>query len=188
MLRLDVDSYFQYVVGFSSFLNICTTTNLALVLSFFNVAKFRSDQLMGSLMHPVVQKTFGYWSQAKLVQNALFNSFWEFVASVCDGLPGVTLLSWKTDELRPFRLSYSQSQVMAEGCKPSPTALFTKWYRRGMDVWGTRNCWNIVQSSFIPLLSFWGCQSCDADIRPLGASVTLLKFFPLSLVTKQPAQ
>ena len=30
---------------------------------------------MGSLMHPAVQKIFGYWSQAKLAQNALFNSF-----------------------------------------------------------------------------------------------------------------
>lgn len=37
-------------------LNLCTVTNLALVLSLLNVAKFKSDQLMGGLMHAVVQK------------------------------------------------------------------------------------------------------------------------------------
>lgn len=37
-------------------LNLCTVTNLALVLCLLNVSEFKSDRLMGGLMHAVVQK------------------------------------------------------------------------------------------------------------------------------------
>lgn len=163
-------------MGFSSFLNLFTMTNLALVLSFFSVAKFRSDQLVGSLMHPVVQKTFGYWIQAKLARNALVNSFWEFVASVCNGLTGVTL-SQKTDQLRPFSLSYSLSQVMGEGCKPGQSVLFAH------KLWMCEVPRTPVTLYVIHRLSVLRCWR-----TPPRDSVTLLKLFPLCLVTKQPTQ
>jgi len=145
---------------------------------------------MSSLMHPLVQKIFGYWSQAKLAQNAVFNSFWEYVTSVCDRLPSFTLLSQQTDQTRLLLLSYSLSEVMAEGCKPSPSMLFSEWYCR------SRGCMRypkllcntvlIVPHSFAVI---WRLSvSCDAGIRSLGASVILLKHFHLCLITKQPAQ
>lgn len=156
-------------------------TNVALVLSFFSVAKFRSDQLMGSLMHPVVQKAFGYWSQMKLAQNVFFNSFSEFVTSVCGWTARCHLAVPGDRSAQTFSFLLFSTWSNGWRLQAQPKCAVQCDTAEAVDP--------VTFTSPISLLSLSGCQSLAMLMYTPGSQSYCLNSFPrASSLNSQPSK